>query len=77
MPLMEFYLYPPKHISSAAIAALAPPPIRQPSDAELYRGSKPELSGEKLAVSYANAMQQPSNGSQPRTAVASSSFNPI
>jgi hypothetical protein len=24
-PLMEFYLYPPKHISSAAIAALAPP----------------------------------------------------
>src|SRR4030081_3187445 len=25
MPLMEFYLYPPKYISSAAIAALAPP----------------------------------------------------
>src|ERR1700738_3490711 len=26
MPLMEFYLYPPKYISSAAIATLAPPP---------------------------------------------------
>ena len=26
MPVMEFYLYPPKHISSAAIATLAPPP---------------------------------------------------
>jgi hypothetical protein len=25
MPLMEFYLYPPKHMNSAAIAALAPP----------------------------------------------------
>src|SRR5271168_2916184 len=24
MPLMEFYLYPPKHISLAAVAALAP-----------------------------------------------------
>src|SRR5271169_608644 len=26
MPLMEFYLYPPKYIGSAAIATLAPPP---------------------------------------------------
>ncbi len=25
MPLMEFYLYPPKHISSAVIVTLAPP----------------------------------------------------
>src|ERR1700739_4074654 len=30
MPLMEFYLYPPKYISSAAIAALAPPASRTP-----------------------------------------------
>jgi hypothetical protein len=37
MPLMEFYLYPPKYISSAAIAALAPPANRQPGGAELYR----------------------------------------
>src|ERR1700691_5309434 len=29
MPLMEFYLYPPKYISSAAIATLVPPPNRQ------------------------------------------------
>src|ERR1700692_698601 len=46
MPLMEFYLYPPKYISSAAIATLAPPPGRQPSEAQLYRASKPELSDE-------------------------------
>jgi hypothetical protein len=26
MPLMEFYLYPPKYISSAAIATVVPPP---------------------------------------------------
>jgi len=45
MPLMEFYLYPPKYISSAAIATLVPPPGRQPGEAKLYRTSKPELSG--------------------------------
>jgi hypothetical protein len=76
MPLMEFYLYPPKYISSAAIAALAPPPIREPGDAELYRTSKPELSGEKLALSYANAMHQPLGGRQPHIAVASAPLNP-
>ncbi len=58
MPLMEFYLYPPKYISSAAIATLAPPPGRQPSEAELYRVSKPELSGEKLALNYVHAIHQ-------------------
>ena len=50
MPLMEFYLYPPKYISSAAIATLAPPLIRSPGEVELYRASKPELSGEKQAL---------------------------
>src|ERR1700720_717522 len=50
MPLMEFYLYPPKYVSSAAIAKLAPPPSRQPSEAELYRTSEPQLSGEKKAL---------------------------
>ena len=35
MPLMEFYLYPPKYLSSAAIATLIPPPGRQPSEAAL------------------------------------------
>jgi hypothetical protein len=58
MPLMEFYLYPPKYISSAAIATLAPPLIRQTREAELYRTSKPELSGEKRTLTYANAMHQ-------------------
>ena len=59
MPLMEFYLYPPKHTSSAAIAALAPPVSRQPSQAELYKESKPELAGEKMALNYIHAMRQP------------------
>jgi hypothetical protein len=45
MPLMEFYLYPPKHISLAAVAALAPPLNRQPVENELYRTSSPGLSG--------------------------------
>jgi hypothetical protein len=48
MPLMEFYLYPPKYISSAAIATLAPPVNRQPATAEIYRAPMPDLSGEKL-----------------------------
>src|ERR1700694_1777618 len=68
MPLMEFYLYPPKYISSTAIAALAPPPHRQPSEAELYRSPKPELSGEKQTLNYLNAIQQTSDGRLPQTA---------
>lgn len=52
MPLMDFYLYPPKYISSAAIAALAPPAGRQPSEAELYRTSTPELASEKQALNF-------------------------
>src|ERR1700726_4536535 len=59
MPLMEFYLYPPKYISSAAIATLVPPPGRQPGEAVLYRSSTPELAGEKQALNYINANQQP------------------
>src|ERR1700739_3083391 len=35
MPLMEFYLYPPKYLSSAAIAKLAPPARRQAVEAPL------------------------------------------
>jgi hypothetical protein len=35
MPLMEFYLYPPKYLSSAAIATLIPPPGRHPTEAAL------------------------------------------
>jgi hypothetical protein len=77
MPLMEFYLYPPKYISSAAIATLAPPPGRQSGEAELYRRSKPELSGEKQALNYINAIQQTSDGELPQTAAASLAWNPV
>jgi hypothetical protein len=62
MPLMEFYLYPPKYISAAAIATLAPPPSRHISEAELYRASKPELADEKLALNYVNAIQHTLDG---------------
>jgi hypothetical protein len=71
-PLMDFYLYPPKYISSAAIAALVPPTTRQPADAELYRASKPELSGEKRALNYVNAIQQALDERPPRAAAAAS-----
>jgi hypothetical protein len=71
MPLMEFYLYPPKYISAAAIATLAPPSGRQPSEMELYRTSKPELSGEKQALNYINAIQQTPDGRAPHAVVAS------
>jgi hypothetical protein len=72
MPLMEFYLYPPKYISSSAIATLAPPPHRQPSEAELYRASQPELSGEKQALNYISAMARTPDARPPHTAEASS-----
>jgi hypothetical protein len=57
MPLMEFYLYPPKYLSSTAIATLTPPANRQSDQAEPYRASKPELAGAKLAVNYVNAVK--------------------
>jgi hypothetical protein len=69
MPLMDFYLYPPKYISSAAIATLAPPQSRQPGDADLYRTSKPELAGEKLALNF---VSQHAPDGKVRHAVASS-----
>jgi hypothetical protein len=65
MPLMEFYLYPPKYVSSAAIATLVPPPGRQPGETDLYRTSKPELAGEKLALSYVLSMQQALDATSP------------
>jgi hypothetical protein len=76
MPLMEFYLYPPKYISSAAIATLAPPPGRQPADVELYLKSKPELSGEKQALHYVSAIQQASDAGLPYAGAASPALNP-
>jgi hypothetical protein len=43
MPLMEFYLYPPKYISSAVIATLAPPAGRPHAEAGTYRASNPDF----------------------------------
>src|SRR3984893_7509723 len=71
MPLMDFYLYPPKYLSSAAVAALVPPAIRQPSDADLYRKAMPELAGEKQALNYVNAIQREQDGKRPRAVVTS------
>jgi hypothetical protein len=59
MPLMEFYLYPPKYIGSVATLT--------PGEAELYRTSTPELSGEKLALNYANAIHLASDPRLPHT----------
>jgi hypothetical protein len=62
MPLMEFYLYPPKYLSSAAIATLAPPASNRSDAAALYHASKPELSGEKRALGYVGAIRKPLSG---------------
>jgi hypothetical protein len=72
MPLMEFYLYPPKYISSAAIATLAPPLARPLDEAELYRTSRPELAGERQAHTYVSAVQQTLDRRLPHAAAASS-----
>jgi hypothetical protein len=70
MPLMEFYLYPPKFISSAAIATLAPPANRQPSKADLYLASEPELSGERQALNYVNTIRDRPDGGLPQSAAS-------
>jgi hypothetical protein len=66
MPLMDFYLYPPKHISSAAIATLKPPASRPSHEAELYRESRPELSGERLALTYVKSVREAVGAPPPR-----------
>jgi hypothetical protein len=76
MPLMEFYLYPPKHISSAAIATLAPPASRQPTEAELHYAAKPERSDQKLAFNYANAIHRALHGTPLYTVATSPAFDP-
>lgn len=50
MPLMEFYLYPPKYISLAAIATLAPPPIMRSGEAGSHLDTRLELPGEELSL---------------------------
>jgi hypothetical protein len=74
MPLMEFYLYPPKYLSAAAIAALAPPPIGQGSQAESDQASNPDHASEKLALNYADAIER---ALLPRGGAALSALNPV
>jgi hypothetical protein len=57
MFLMEYYLYPPKHISPAILAALAPPPNQPSADAGWQGVSSPELASQRLALNYANALR--------------------
>jgi hypothetical protein len=52
-PLIEFYLYPPKHLNSAAIAALAPP--RNAYDTDIY-GVAIEGAGRETAIGHLEAM---------------------
>jgi len=66
MPLMDFYLYPPKQISAAAVAALAPPPGRNSDESGFYRASKPELMGEKRALQYASLVLESHEGTSSR-----------
>jgi hypothetical protein len=71
MPLLEFYLYPPKYLSSAAIATLIPPASRQPGEAELHHAPKPDLTSEKNVLQYVNAIQQTFEGGPALVAPAS------
>jgi len=57
MFLMEYYLYPPKHISPAILAALAPPPSQPPGEPGWQGASSPELASQRLALNYANALR--------------------
>ena len=73
MFLMEYYLYPPKHISPAILAALAPPAVSPPLDPGWQRASGPELSSQRVALNYASAMREDfanrsEFGSDPRSA---------
>jgi hypothetical protein len=68
MFLMEHYLYPPKHINPAVLAALAPPqdlqPALQPTEPRWHAASSPELASQKRALNYANAMRDEAKGEQ-------------
>jgi hypothetical protein len=75
MPLMDYYLYPPKYVSAAAVTALVPPPSRQSSEADLYRSSTPALSGEKSALNYANAVRRTLQGKPPQPITATPAWN--
>ena len=67
--LMEHYLYPPKHINPAVLAALAPPqdlqPALQPAQPGWHAAAPgPELASQKRALNYANTMRDEAKGEQ-------------
>jgi hypothetical protein len=53
-PLIEFYLYPPKYLNSAAVAALVPP--RNAHDADIYSVPTEETARNQTAIGYLEAM---------------------
>jgi hypothetical protein len=71
MPLMEFYLYPPKYLSTAAIATLIPPSGRQDGEAELSRAPEPDPASGNSTLHYANTIQQTFDGAPAPSARAS------
>jgi hypothetical protein len=70
MSLMEYYLYPPKHISPAVLAALTPPPNRKLAEQEWRAASGPELSGQTRALNYAKAVREELQGKAANAAPA-------
>jgi hypothetical protein len=74
MPLMEFYLYPPKYLSSAAVAALAPPPIDQAGQIEPDQASYPGRASGKSPFHYADAIER---ALPPHGGAALTALNPV
>jgi hypothetical protein len=62
MFLMEYYLYPPKNISPAVLAALTPRLDQLTTEPGWHSNPNPELASQKLALNYANAMHDNING---------------
>jgi hypothetical protein len=58
MFLMEYYLYPPKHISPSVFAALAPPVVPPLPDPARPGAAGPELSSQRVALNYASAVRE-------------------
>jgi hypothetical protein len=68
MPLMEFYLYPPKRINSAAIAT---PAARQAGETDHYRASGSEFTGDTVPSNGLAARQPAIDASLPNPSPAS------
>ena len=60
MPLMDFYLYPPKYVTSAAIAALLPPLRPHPGDTDLENASAAKPSDTPRSVGVMTGQSAPS-----------------